>query len=285
MKNSGSEKKSSRISEGIVLALASAGAYLFAFYYEKGFASVFKIPTSLISVNLSSVLLFGAIFIGVIMAILPAINLILSITIGQTHPTIQRAVIPVIIFLAFLLIQIYLFGLANWKNWIYIFVMLIMLLFFQFVFPLITQKGKTYIAKLEAQENTDRQVIDTYDLLQRKFGNEALHLIFIFLAGLVVAMNAGISEAIRQDEFLVTNTTPELVVLRVYSENLIGVPFDRTTGEIEQSFHVIKNSGEHGLVLTLEKLGNLHLPTPHPTFVNTETPTPSSTSTPTVIAP
>lgn len=281
MKNSKNDKP--KISEGIILALSSAGAYLFAFYYEKGYASVFKIPTSLISINLTSVLIFGAIFIGVILAVLPYANFLLSITVGRTHPAIQRAIIPVILVFIFLAIQIYLFGFSNWQNWIVVLVIFVILLFLQFVFPLLTQRGKTYAEKLEAQENTDRQVVDTYALIQRRFGNESLLIILFFLGGMFTSLSAGMAEAIRQEEFLVTNTTPELVVLRIYGDNLICVPFDRKTGEIEQSFSVIKNTGETGLVLRLEKLGQLHLV--KAPIIATSTPLPIETLTPTISPP
>jgi len=110
-----------------------------------------------------------------------------------------------------------------------------------------------------------------------------LLVIAVFLFGIYIASNAGRSEAIKQEEYLVTNTTPELVVLRMYGDNLVCVPFDRTTGEIEESFSVIKNTGETGLALRLEKLGRLHLPeiTPvasaTPTAVQVETLTPTIT--------
>ena len=65
-----SKTRNHGISEGLTLALSSAAAYLFAFYYEKGFASVFNIPTSLINVTLSSILTFGAFFIGIIFSVI-----------------------------------------------------------------------------------------------------------------------------------------------------------------------------------------------------------------------
>ena len=283
MKNTKSEKP--RISERIILALSSAGAYLFSFYYEKGYASVFKIPTSLISITLTSVLIFGAILIGIILAVLPYLNFLLFLTIGKTHPAIQRAVIPVILFFMFLVIQIYVFGFSNWKNWSFLLVILVVLLVLQFVFPLITQRGKTYVEKLEAQENSDRQTVDTYALMQNKFGNESLLVILLFLFGMFTASSAGTAEAIKQEDFLVTNTTPELVVLRIYGDNLIGVPFEQTTGEIAQNFSIIKNTGETGLVLRLEHLGQLHLSTPTPSAVTTPTPLPIETLTPTISTP
>ncbi|RJP50866.1 MAG: hypothetical protein C4557_08850 [Anaerolineaceae bacterium] len=274
-----------RISEGIILALSSAGAYLFAFFYERGFASIFKIPTSLITIDLTTVLIFGVIFIGVILLISPFINLLLSLTVGKIHPSIQKAAIPIIFIFIVLLIQIILFGFSNWKNWFFLLVYFVAFSFLQFVFPLITQRGKKYADKLEAQNNADMQHVDIPALMQRKFGNDSLLIVLVFIFGMVTALSAGAAEATKQEEFLVTNTTPELVVLRIYGDNLICVPFNRATGEIEQSFSIIKNTGETGLVLRLEKLGQLHLPTALPTVIATATPLPIETLTPTISAP
>jgi hypothetical protein len=93
-----SKIKNQRISEGIILALASAGAYLFDFYYEKGFASIFKIPTPFISVTLTSILTFGAIVLGVILFIMPPINLLMSLTISNAHPILKRTLFPILLF-------------------------------------------------------------------------------------------------------------------------------------------------------------------------------------------
>ena len=122
-------------------------------------------------------------------------------------------------------------------------------------------------------------------LVRNKFGNSALLIVAVFLTGIYIASSAGTAEALKQDKFLVTNTSPELVVLRIYGDNLICVPFDRTTGEIEQSFSILKNTGEPVLVLRLEKLGQLHSPTATPSVIATSTPLPVETLTPTISIP
>lgn len=283
MKNTKSDKPS--ISEGMIIALSSVVAYLLAFYYEKGYASVFKIPTSLISINLTSVLIFGAVLINIIIFVLPYANLLLMLTVHRVNPVIQRAINLIIILFLIVMVQIYFFGFSNWKNWSYLLVILVVSLFFQFVFPLISQSGKTYVEKLEAQEETERQFTDSNVLVQNKFGNNTLWIIVFVFAGIYIALSAGMAEAIKQEEFLVTNTTPELVVLRIYGDNIIGVPFNRITGDVEQSFSVIKNTGETGLVLHLEILGQIHLPSKTPPVTTTSTTFPVETLTPTITTP
>lgn len=257
MKNSKSNDR--RISEGILLALSSAGAYLFAFYYEKGYASVFNIPVSFIDVSLTSILTLSAVIIGLILLILPFINMFSFFTVGRTNPVLQRAIAPVVLLFIFLFVQIYFFGIAGLKDSYLALIFLGILIFLSLIFPLAVQSGKTYINKLEAQEKTEQQFVDVFSLIRIKFGKEALLVVVVFFLGMYLSSSAGKSEAIKQEEFLVTNTTPELVVLRIYGDNLVCVPFDRSTGEIEESFSVIKNTGEAGLTLRFEKLGQLHL--------------------------
>lgn len=53
-------------SEGILIAIASATGYLWAFQYERGFASHFGIPSQFINVSLINVLFIGALLTGVV---------------------------------------------------------------------------------------------------------------------------------------------------------------------------------------------------------------------------
>jgi hypothetical protein len=135
---------------------------------------------------------------------------------------------------------------------------------------------------LEAQEKIDSQVMDIFGLIRIKFGNETLVIITVFLLGLYIALSAGKAEATKQEEFLVTNTKPELVVLRIYGDNLICAPFDRKTGEVEESFSVLKNTGDPNLSLRFEKLGNLHIPEITPVAPAKPAPVPATTLTPTI---
>ena len=275
-----SKERNPRISEGVLLALASAGAYLFDFYYEKGFASTFNIPTPFISVTLTSILTFGAVVFAVILLIMPTINLLMMLTISNQHPILKRTLFPIILFVALLLTQIVFFGIENWRQWIFFLVLLAVVIFLQLVFPLITQRGGKYIDKLEAQDRVEAQFTDSYVIIRNRFGNDFLLILLILILGSLIAQTAGTAEAVNQKEFLVTNTTPEMVVLRIYGDNMICVPFNRSTGEIKQSFTILKTTGEPGLVLKLESIGQLHSPASNPTLRPTPTAFPANTSIP-----
>jgi hypothetical protein len=182
------------------------------------------------------------------------------------------------------LTQILFFGIENWRQWIFFLVLLGIVIFLQLLFPLITQRGRKYIDKLEAQDGVEEQFTDCYVIIRNKFGNDSLLILLILILGSLIAQTAGSAEALNQKEFLVTNTIPEMVVLRIYGDNMICVPFNRSTGEIEQNFTVLKTTGESGLVLKLEDIGQLHLPTstpvvrPTPRALPADTPIPPPTN-------
>jgi hypothetical protein len=272
-----------KIPDAILLALASAGAYLFSYYYEKGYTSVFKIPSSLIVINLSSLLTFGAIIIGGFIFLIPIGNVLVMFVIGNSksskgsNPVFLHTLFPVIIVGILAVIQIAIFGIRNWQQWLLYAIMLLVAAFFQFAFPLLSQKGKNYAEKLSAQEETEKQFPDAFVLMRNKFGNSSLIIFLVFILGISIAENVGKSSATNQKDFLVTNTTPEMVVLRVYGDNFICAPFTRATGKTETTFTLLKSSGDANLVLNLETIGPLHplktVETPPQEITNTATPT------------
>jgi hypothetical protein len=272
-----------KIPDAILLALASAGAYLFSYYYEKGYTSVFKIPSSLIVINLSSLLTFGAIIIGGLIFLIPIVNVLVMFVIGNpksskgSNPVFLHTLFPVIIVGILAVIQIAIFGIRNWQLWLLYAIMLLVVAFFQFVFPLLSQKGKNYVEKLSAQEETEKQFPDAFVLMRNKFGNSSLIIFLVFILGISIAENVGKSSATNQKDFLVTNTTPEMVVLRVYGDNFICAPFNRATGKTETKFTLLKSSGDANLDLNLETIGPLQplktVEAPPQEITNTATPT------------
>ena len=82
-------------------------------------------------------------------------------------------------------------------------------------------------------------------------------LIMILWLLLVISNNAGDAAALKQEEFLVANTSPEMVVLRIYGDHLICAPFDRATKEAQRSYSVLNVADDPQLMVRLEKVGPL----------------------------
>ena len=259
MDNSEQKKKPTfRLSEGIVLAGAPIAAYLFVFFFEKGVTSYFKIPLEFISISLVNVFILGGLLFGAFLFFFLMLEVLTMLFPKRLNPHIFRALLPLILVAVFVVIQIYFFGLAGWKYWIVLLMMFLIFSGLQFLWPLKTQKDKsTYIEKLEGQEQIEARVIGFSDIIAIRFGRNIVLLIIFIILGILLSQSIGTAQAFNQSDFLVTNTSPEMVVLRIYGDSLICAPFDRGTKEVQNSFKVIKVS-DSNLLLTLEKIGPLH---------------------------
>jgi hypothetical protein len=69
----------------------------------------------------------------------------------------------------------------------------------------------------------------------------------------------GAANAGRQTEFLVSHSSPQTIILRIYGDNLIGAPFDEKTKSVKSSFFVFKITSDYQKELSLEKVGPLTL--------------------------
>ena len=207
----------------------------------------------------------------------PFINLVLGLLGLNSHPALKRrfSALALIVFLVF--IEAFLFGLENYEHWLFLIVILLVVAFFDFVFPLITQRKGSYIEKLEAQDKIDLQVTDIASLTSRYLGREYLTILLILFLGSLLARSAGEAEAVRQKEFLVTNSDPPLVILRIYSDNAIASTFNETTFTVNNEFSIINLSTSPNLIMKLREIGPLHSETPTP--IASPTP-PSITATP-----
>lgn len=252
------EKTEWVFSEAILLALASSGAYFLAFRYEKSYADYFGIPVDLITISLNSVLLFFAILSGLLLLLFYILD-ILIVIFGKTNSVMLQAIFPILIIFVLLVIQIYFYGIGEWEKWILFLSLILGVAFLQLGLPLITQRQESsYLDKLKAQAEYDNNKTNFTNLLAKLFGINGLVVLLIFTFGLLIANSAGNSEAIRKGEFLIANTKPEVVVLRVYNELAIAAQFNRNTGEVSKNFSLISIKDNPQIIFSMENLGPLH---------------------------
>jgi hypothetical protein len=260
-----SEKKKSKsqkisITEGLFLGYASACTYLFAFYYEQGFASNFDIPTRLIRVSLENVLTFGTIFIGLMVVAFPLINIISLFWPDKIHPEVLYRLRPVVFVAIIAIIQILLYGYSNWKSWIFYPLLFVVYFFIEFLLPLLTQrKTKGYLNKLIAQGELDESRSGVFHHIATYMGRSGLLLVLIFFIGINLSWSVGNAMAKSQREFLVTNTSPKLVVLQIYGDYFICVPFDKQSKKVFTDFKILKMTENSNIVFSLEEIGPLKI--------------------------
>jgi len=74
-----------------------------------------------------------------------------------------------------------------------------------------------------------------------------------------------------------------MVVLRIYGDKMVCAPFDRSNGEVERSFVILKVAEDPDLVLHIDKVGPLNpKETPASQLSSPiSTPTPAAASSPT----
>jgi hypothetical protein len=270
-----SEKPRNYLSEATIIAVASASAYYFSYTYEKAFLSYFSIPQQFITIDITTILSFGAIIFGALILIFPALNMFTIILSRTKNEYLGRLVRPYWIFLFLILAHFYFFGLEKWTLLITYLVVCLIFAFFDFIFPLITQRGmKTYTEKLHAQEEIESQFKSLPQEVSIKYGRDTALLVMLLIMGYLISSNAGLAEAMRQKSFLFTNTQPQLVVLRIYSNRLICAQYDDVNNEILQQFSIIE-LGENTPALSLRSVGPIHpaatptSPSPTPTTIPT----------------
>lgn len=254
------------VSEGLIIAAIPVVAYMITFSYETGFAGFFGIPREFIALNFTSVFIVAGALLGVLFFLfLWTETFFLFPSKGILYRTSLR-LLPLFLLLPVLFI---LYG-NYWRKWIGPAIIMLIFALIAYGAPLITQRDvKGYSKKLEAEEEKDRQdrVETPFDQAIRLLGGKnAMTLIMILWLLLVISNNAGDAAALKQEEFLVANTSPEMVVLRIYGDHLICAPFDRATKEVQRSFIVLKVADDPQLMLRLEKVGPLRsysAPNPH----------------------
>lgn len=248
-------------SEGLLIALAPAYAYLLTFQYEKGFTSYFSIPEQFIDVSLGNVLFLSGValmFVVIYFLIVNGLVTLIPTSVGS-HPLIKRHVITLGIGSTFLFIPAYLYDTR--ALWMLALSYSVLGILVYFVSPLILfRKEAGYMNKLEAA----RVRMDRGNGSTTLIGWSAsevnprliiLGLVLVYFVG--ISHEAGRMKAAKQKEFLTASSSAdELVLLRLYSDKLIFAPFDRNTRQVQKRF-VILRVEDLKTPLTMDEVGPL----------------------------
>jgi hypothetical protein len=241
------------LSDGLVIAFSPILASLFAFVYESGYASYFNIPQSFISISLTSVFVVAGALLAIFMMLFGLTSLVLSCFPPVLTP-IHRRILCVLPVLLLCIGFVVLFD--RWQDWIVYAAPCIVMVAYLFLVPLLGRRSvPTYSAKLAAQLQSESRV-SFYDTL---FHDKRAGLIVgLIIFGLLLTNAAGKAAAMKQRQFLVIAGKPEIVVLRVYGDNLICAPLLRDSKQIVSEFSILKEQ-DPTLRLRLENVGPLRL--------------------------
>jgi hypothetical protein len=253
--------------QAILIGILSTAGYGLAYVHELGVSGVFGIPQDFIVLNLTTIL----ITIGEVLAVgtgtLGVIGMAYLFSLSVKDEKWRRIVhgsILIFILIAFILALLIRYP-SVWPEMVLIAPMILFYVFVGFVLPIFRQRGvRGYRQKLKAQDEFERKSLEPVrDFVSRRFGARfflamiigVLLLGFIFLA----AYFSGVGGARSQEKFLVTSTTPQLVALREYGDNLICAQFDRDEKLFARQLVVLRAGANPELVLRLERLGPLKM--------------------------
>lgn len=247
----------------VLFGLAAPIGYAAAYLREWGFCSVFGIPIEFIQLNITTVLIAITSGVGVLFLLFWFADLFYTFSQQRklkNFGPIRRRLSFDLLVLSFFGCFLALFPplIDGWPLLVYF---LVILIFIQFVMPLITQRKITgYISKLETQDRVEREAPVLLDYFIKRAGITIISLGILVLLFLSVMFVVGYNTAVRQTDFLVPSTNEDLVVLRIYGENLICAQYDIETREVYKTFIVIKLDDEPRPQLRLVRLGPLTSP-------------------------
>lgn len=252
--------KHSFLTGTVLVAATSSFAYGIAFVYEKGFCDFFSIPTSLIAVDITTVLVAAATLLGGAFTLLIYASAIFTFLSGVPKP-ISRSLRRLSPLLVLVLVYLALMKPAGTELLVVV-VVTVLFLGLEFLFPLIAQtKTKGYMAKLNAQDEVDSKVNTLFDWLAKVFGASILLILLLpmvfFLAGI-----SGEARAKFQEEYYVLESDPGLVVLKIYGDRLVCARLQQETKEVQPVFTVLNLTDSnqiHPIQLRLAKIGPLKL--------------------------
>lgn len=257
----------SLLTDGIVIAVATAFAYLATFLYEVGYCSNFHIPYALINPN-TSTLLVAAAAIGSVF--FTSANLL-----GITTPLFRKAkggnhgwgLLGYASVAAILILQIYEPTLKQ-IGWTVLalvvifvvvpFILILTMMLWTAVWRRLRKpKAPTVEVEPKATVVKEEYYLSIDEFLENWLPPKVTRW-FLFVAGvLLFALAVGNGNAKTQKRFLITKSAPELVVLRIYGDVMIAATFDRASKETLDGLTVMSMSEKKQLDFYNEKIGPL----------------------------
>ena len=225
-------KKSVWWSEGVLLALLTAGAYAVTFAFEVGYCNFFNIPLYLIEPSTGSVLL-TAIFLGVASMMLIQLGQVTGVALRF----IPSTTLKIRIAFGILLWGIPALLVTSW-TWLQLVNLCLMtlVLYLDYIFAFIFKRKLPVVERLKfGDEATKVAVLSPFDPIESALGKTASGgAAFIFLT-LLIASVLGALTARSQQWFYVLKEDPTLALVKRYGDRFIGIRYSgtppTTTGE------------------------------------------------------
>ena len=260
------------ITDALIIALVTAGAYLLALYYEIGFCDYFNIPHYFISLNPSLILEVSVpVFV---LSLLIVLGIIFVSMLIEYLSTSRMGIFSMLVFITFVYSIYFLIMMLNNKNnqvlHTICFLISLVVLMFIFLKPFTFRQNSSTNYWERLVENVviteDSSILNR---LLRLYSFNILVLclvLFSVVLGIPFYYKAGRDSAMNQEDFLVVRPSPssedKLVILRSYGERFFAVRTIPTNSEkvlFEKKLFIFKMSDSvtTKTALSLEKVGKL----------------------------
>lgn len=256
----------SLLTDGVLIALATAFVYLATFVYELGYCVHFGIPFSLISLNTSTILVAAA---AIGSTFISMANLL-----GFTTPLFRKSKkldgSSFWGFLGITLVAVIFFAKAydlSWKNIAYILggllaiaaAIFLLALFTAIIFSFVEKFRKPKISTVVSKDSSEEFSIMPDDFLRNWLPPKFVRVIFFLGGALLAAYSIGNGNATTQNKFLLLKDTPNFAVLRIYGDLLILASFEKASKEVSNELSLIWISEKKQIGFINQEVGPLKL--------------------------
>jgi len=256
MSEESTKRQSIFIAEPILLFLVTVFGYLFLYLHEVGYCDKFEIPELLIEVNILKLVSLAFYFIIALNLLFFAVRYI------KKKITAIR-----IAFTIFILAIVILFGFAfdlwRWPKILLLFLFLLSVFLPDFLDFMIRGEGQVFfLSKKRGESELEKQKEERLlDIIRGKPSERILLITGLLFSLSILGLPLGSLYARTQRSFMLIKSSPELVVLREYSNNLICSEFDRQKKEISGKYLILKidKISEAEILIENENIGPLKL--------------------------
>ena len=255
MTNDNSEQRQPKnwLDQTLLLAVAPALGYFFAFRYEAGYCSTFSLPDYLVKPELTTILILTTIVLsysGILLFFFDRSQIVANLKpwqrlLGRYFPLLVLVMFSVLIYGRF------------WRPWMPPILLFLSYVTGNLVASIREPKEKAFIERLANGPSALFSPFVALDILKERCGLSAVKALLFFLIGTWMAYAFGNAQALHQREFLVPSTQTNAVVVRLHGDNFICVEYDVLTKKPTRKFFIMPISADKGIQYELRKVGPL----------------------------
>jgi hypothetical protein len=254
-----SNKGRTLFNDALLISSFPAAIYFLAFSYESGYFLQFDVPLTLIQIQINTILRVVLNMLLVIFVMFLVFNF--SYRHLPEEPLLRAKFMRTSGWLI-LLVAVYVMYSPSYEADLLLTIGLIFVFVYEILWPLyFYRKIEGFLNKCIADEAKGASVADgrgssIVESIEVKYGGR---YIFIFMTLLFLHFfikSAGLAKASTQEEYFVFSAHhQEFAAIRIYSDIVIGVGFDRTTKELKSDIVVVEISDVLNSKFKLETVG------------------------------